>query len=176
MKFKALICCLLVGVSTSSAGAEEVTRADTSITNGPVIGPETNLPLPRFVSLKASESNVRRGPSLSHRIDWVFQRREMPLRVVAEYGHWRRVLDRDDQGGWVHYTMLSGIRTVIVEDQVTLYKRPDLESFEVAEVHSGVIARLGECELDWCKVNAGGYRGWVEKSHLWGVTAEELRD
>ena len=33
------------------------------------IGPETNLPMPRFVSLKASESNVRRGPSLSHRID-----------------------------------------------------------------------------------------------------------
>ena len=42
-------------------------------------GPVTNLPLPRFVSLKANEGNVRRGPSLSHRIDWVFKRRDMPL-------------------------------------------------------------------------------------------------
>ena len=68
------------------------------------LGPETNLPMPRFVSLKASEANVRRGPSLTHRIDWVFKRRDMPLQVVAEYGHWRRVIDRDGQGGWVHYT------------------------------------------------------------------------
>ena len=50
--------------------------------------------MPRYVSMKANEGNVRRGPSLSHRIDWVFQRRNMPLQVIAEYGHWRRVIDR----------------------------------------------------------------------------------
>ena len=66
---------------------------------GPAIGPETNLPVPRFVSLRAHEANVRRGPSLSHRIDWIFKRRDMPLQVIAEYGHWRRVIDRDGQGG-----------------------------------------------------------------------------
>ena len=54
-------------------------------------GPVTNLPLPRFVSLKAAEGNVRRGPSLEHRIDWVFRHRDMPLRITGEYGHWRRV-------------------------------------------------------------------------------------
>ena len=64
-------------------------------------GPVTNLPMPRYVSLKADEGNARRGPSLSHRIDWVFTRRDMPLEVTAEYGHWRRVQDRDGQGGWV---------------------------------------------------------------------------
>ncbi len=42
-------------------------------------GSVTNLPLPRYVSLKASEGNVRRGPSLTHRIDWVFQRKDTPL-------------------------------------------------------------------------------------------------
>ncbi|MEL6566070.1 MAG: SH3 domain-containing protein, partial [Pseudomonadota bacterium] len=62
-------------------------------------GPVTNLPLPRYVSLKAVEGNVRRGPSLTHRIDWVFQRRDMPLRITAEHGHWRRVEDRDGMGG-----------------------------------------------------------------------------
>ena len=53
-------------------------------------GPVTNLPLPRYVSLKGNEGNARRGPSLSHRIDWVFRHAGMPLRVVAEFGHWRR--------------------------------------------------------------------------------------
>ena len=66
-------------------------------------GSVTNLPLPRFVSLKSSEVNVRRGPSLTHRIDWVYKRRDLPVEVTAEYGHWRRVRDRDGAGGWVHY-------------------------------------------------------------------------
>ncbi len=156
--------------------AQEVSQSVVAPATAPILGPETNLPLPRFVSLKASESNVRRGPSLSHRIDWVFQRRSMPLRVVAEYGHWRRVLDRDDQGGWVHYTMLSGVRTVIIENRITLYKRPDPESFEVADVHAGVIARLGECGSDWCQLTADGYRGWTSKENLWGVLPDEIKD
>ena len=35
--------------------------------------------------------------------------------ITAEYGHWRRVQDRDGAGGWMHYTLLSGVRTAIVE-------------------------------------------------------------
>lgn len=81
-------------------------------------GSVTNFPIPRYVSMKASEANVRRGPSLSHRIDWVFKRRDMPLQVVAEHGHWRRVLDRDGLGGWIHYSLISGTRTVIVEEDM----------------------------------------------------------
>ena len=89
----------------------------------------TNLPMPRYVSLKADEGNARRGPSLSHRIDWVFTRRDMPLEVTAEYGHWRRVQDRDGQGGWVHYSLLSGVRTVIVDADLTPMRvKPDTEA------------------------------------------------
>ena len=68
-------------------------------------GSVTNLPIPRFVSLKAAEGNVRRGPSLSHRIDWIYKQRNMPLEVTAEFGHWRRVRDREGAGGWVHYSL-----------------------------------------------------------------------
>ena len=145
---------------------------------GPAIGPETNLPLPRFVSLRAAEANVRRGPSLSHRIDWVFKRQDMPLQIIAEYGHWRRVIDRDGQGGWVHYRMLSGARTAIVEgiDQVALRARPDENATENAMLEQGVIGRLGACELEWCQLQAGGYRGWVQRAYLWGVGEGELRD
>ncbi len=89
-------------------------------------GPVTNLPLPRYVSMKAATGNVRRGPSLTHKIDWVFKRRGMPLEITAEYGHWRRVQDRDGAGGWVHYALLSGVRTVLVEeDMLTVHARPD---------------------------------------------------
>ena len=80
------------------------------------LGQVTNLPVPRFVSLKAANGNVRRGPSLTHRIDWVFNQRDMPLRITAEYDNWRRVEDRDGMGGWMHYSLLSGTRTVLMPD------------------------------------------------------------
>ncbi|MEL7462162.1 MAG: SH3 domain-containing protein [Pseudomonadota bacterium] len=140
-------------------------------------GKVTNLPLPRFVSLKASEGNVRRGPSLSHRIDWVFKRRDMPLVVTAEYGHWRRVEDRDGQGGWVHYSLLSGVRTVMVaEDLTAMRMKPNADAPVSAYAEAGVVARLGDCTLDWCRLTADGRKGWVTKAALWGVAPEEIRE
>jgi SH3-like domain-containing protein len=149
--------------------------ADDLLPAGPSVGPETNLPLPRYVSLKTSEGNVRRGPSLSHRIDWVFVREDMPLQITAEYGNWRRVIDREGLGGWVHYSLLSGSRTVIVDqDMLPLRSRPEPDAPEVALLQIGVIARLGQCDLDWCRLTAGGYRGWAPKTALWGVGPDEI--
>ncbi len=140
-------------------------------------GPVTNLPLPRFVSLKTGEGNARRGPSLSHKIDWVFTRRNMPLEVTDEYGHWRRVRDLDGAGGWMHYSLLSGVRTVIVrEDLLALSMKPEPGAPINARAEAGVIARLRECTLDWCRIATGGERGWVPKTSLWGVAPEEIRE
>lgn len=140
-------------------------------------GAVTNLPLPRYVSLKTSEGNVRRGPSLSHRIDWVFTHRAMPLRITAEFGHWRRVEDNEGQGGWIHYSLLSGVRTVLVEqDMAALHTRPEADAPVVAQAQAGVIARLGACDDDWCEISADGGDGWVAKTALWGVDPGELRD
>ncbi|WP_432637335.1 SH3 domain-containing protein [Albidovulum sp.] len=142
-----------------------------------VRGSVTNLPLPRFVSLKAAEGNVRRGPSLNHRIDWVFRHRDMPLLVTAEFEHWRRVEDAEGQGGWIYYSLLSGARTVSVAvDGTALRVRPDPEAQIVAEAKAGVIGRLGECDPNWCRIAAGSTKGWVVKSALWGVAADELRE
>ena len=155
--------CLLAGMALPAAAQE--------------IGPVTNLPLPRYVSLKADEANVRRGPSRSHRIDWVFTRRDMPLQITAEYGNWRRVQDRDGLGGWMHYSLLSGVRTVLIEqDMLTIRTRPEAEAPVAAALEAGVIARLGKCDAEWCRVSAAGYKGWAPKIRLWGVAMDELRD
>jgi SH3-like domain-containing protein len=101
----------------------------------------------------------------------------MPLRVTAEFGHWRRVEDNEGQGGWIYYTLLSGVRTVLVEaDGTALRSHPDPEAPVVAEAEAGVIARLGECQHDWCRITADGEKGWVAKAALWGVEAEEIRN
>ena len=140
-------------------------------------GSVTNLPLPRYVSIKSAEVNVRRGPSLTHRVDWVFKRKDMPVEITAEHGHWRRVRDRDGAGGWVHYSLLSGNRTVIVDqDLLPILSRAETGAPIVAQLEAGVIARIDECTIDWCDISAGGYDGWAPKTALWGVAADEILD
>ncbi|MBA83873.1 SH3 domain-containing protein [Thalassobius sp. S69A] len=164
MNTQAIVAALCGFLLVTSAAAEERGR-------------ETNLPIPRFVSIKASKANVRRGPGLSHRIDWVFKRKDMPVEVTGEYEHWRRVRDRDGAGGWVHYSLLSGARTVIVDqDLLDLFARPDETAPIKARLEMGVIARLEDCGPDWCRLSTGGYRGWAHKTKLWGVAPDEIRD
>jgi len=137
-------------------------------------GQVTQLPIPRFVSMKANEGNVRRGPSLSHRIDWVYRRKDLPLQITNEFGHWRQVRDHDGAGGWVHYSLLSGVRTVLIEaETLNLMSRPDADASVVAIVERGVVARLAECEPDWCRLRVEGYKGWARKSAMWGVAPGE---
>ncbi|RVV97674.1 aspartyl-trna synthetase [Mesobaculum littorinae] len=164
---------LSLTILTGDAGAQQAAAADATVQRGPV----TNLPMPRFVSLKASEGNVRRGPSLTHRIDWVYKRRDLPLEITAEHGHWRRVRDRDGAGGWVHYSLLSGVRTVLVEaEELPMRTTPAPDAPVSAVAERGVVARLGECVPDWCRIRAGGYRGWVQTAGIWGVAPGELRE
>ena len=140
-------------------------------------GPVTNLPLPRFVSLKANEGNARRGPDLSHRIDWVYKRRDLPLRVTAEFEHWRRVEDMDGQGGWMHYALLSGVRTALVNaDMIALRVRPDADAREIALLERGVIGLLQSCDAGWCQLEIDTLEGWLPRSALWGVGPEEVID
>ena len=166
----AWLCVLLAGGLAAGAEADESGVVGTR-------GPVTNLPLPRFVSMKAAEGNSRRGPSLSHRVDWVYKRADLPLQIVAEFGNWRRVRDWEGAEGWMHYSLLSGVRTVMItRDRTALHDSPNPASPVSAYVEQGVVARLMACVADWCRVRTGGYKGWVVKADVWGVGAKELRE
>lgn len=141
------------------------------------VGPETGLPMPRFVSLKTGEAYARRGPSFEHRIDWIYTQRDLPVRITAEHGHWRRVEDVDGQGGWVHYTLLSGVRSAIVaEDNLAVHYRPAADADLMARLAVGRVTRIYSCQPDWCRVDADGRRGWVRPEGLWGVMPGEVID
>jgi SH3-like domain-containing protein len=135
----------------------------------------TNLPLPRFVSLKGDEGNARRGPGLTHRIDWVFTRPGMPLMITAEFDNWRRVEDQDGAGGWVHYSLLSGVRSAMVTTDMAEFRTaPGADTQVLAQAELGVIARVLECDADWCRLSVDGEKGWVVKTALWGVEPGEV--
>lgn len=141
----------------------------------PGIGCVTDRPLPRYVTLKTSEGNARRGPGAEHRIDWVFKRAGMPLKLTAEFDNWRRVEDADGEGGWMHYALLSGTRSVLVTQDLTEFlSRPDDLAEVVFQAERDVVGRVLECSVDWCRVAIEGERGWVRKGALWGVDPQEI--
>ena len=167
---------LSAGLALSGAALAQDTSAQVStIAADPHTGPVTNLPLPRFVSLKGTEGNARRGPNLAQKIDWVFTRRDMPLQITAEFENWRLVQDKDGAGGWVHYILLSGTRSVVVQvARSTLYSTPDERASVVAYLETDVVGRINQCTAQWCRITAGGETGWAPKTDFWGVGPDEL--
>ena len=130
--------------------------------------------LPRFASLRSDEVNLRVGPGENYPIEWVFKRKDMPVEVVEQFQNWRRVEDWQGDKGWVLDRMITGKRDVIVDKAVrVLHRQPDLASPIVARVEPGVIARLIELQGPWCHIEAGGFKGWVQRAEVWGVYPDE---
>jgi SH3-like domain-containing protein len=135
---------------------------------------DSSLPVPRFVSLRSDEVNVRTGPGIRYPIDWVFVRKTMPVEVLAEVDTWRKIRSQDGTEGWVHQSMLTGRRTAMVIGEVrTLRKRNDADAAAVAELEPGVIANLLECRDAWCRLEIAGQKGWLQRDALWGVLPSE---
>ncbi len=137
-------------------------------------GRRSGRPLPRFASLRAAEVNVRTGPGVRYPVEWVFKRRSFPIEIVAEFDTWRKVRDWQGTVGWVHRSMLSGRRTVLVTGLVRmLYSEPAAGAETVARLEPGVVAELLQCEKSWCEVQASGHSGWLRKGEFWGARAAD---
>lgn len=126
--------------------------------------------VPRFVSLKFSKVNGRTGPSRQHPIAWQYQRRGLPLLIVAETEMWRKVRDITGDEAWVRKPALSGSRTVLALESTTLRSRPDPSARKVALTDSKALLRLKDCKDGWCEVKAeNGIKGWARQDALWGA-------
>ncbi|MGE0714040.1 MAG: SH3 domain-containing protein [Alphaproteobacteria bacterium] len=131
---------------------------------------DSNLPVPRFVTLRSEEVNARAGPGTQYPIEWRFQRRGMPVEIIAQFSLWRKIRDWQGAEGWVHQNLLTGRRAIVVMGIMrTLRRRASEDASPVAQVEPGVIGRLLECDPGWCRVEAQGYRGWLKRTELWGV-------
>jgi len=137
----------------------------------------SGLPLPRFVSLKARRVNLRIGPSRDYAVDWLYTRSGIPMEIIQEYDHWRRVRDPDGTEGWIHRSLLTSERTASVapwqrgSDGVYVHMRgrPQKNSTLVAKLEPGVIVKVRECNGKWCQAEIQGVRGWLPQDEIWGA-------
>jgi SH3-like domain-containing protein len=138
----------------------------------------SGLPIPRFVSLKNAETNVRTGPGTRYPIAWIYRREHLPVEVIEEFDYWRKIRDSEGTTGWVHKMMLDGSRYVMIiarEPQVLRIDH-DEKSKALLKAEAGVMASLIECTLTWCRLQIASRKGWIEKKHLFGVYKEEIFD
>ncbi|TAN79708.1 MAG: hypothetical protein EPN20_00285 [Magnetospirillum sp.] len=139
----------------------------------PALAGETSgLPLPRFVSLRSDEVNLRTGPGQRYPIDWIYARKDLPVEVIAEFEAWRKIRDWQGTEGWVHQSMLSGRRMMVVIGGRRQLRGADGDSADtVAVVEPGVLGRLLQCprNRDYCRVEVGQVQGWFKRDEIWGV-------
>jgi SH3-like domain-containing protein len=136
----------------------------------------SGLPIPRFVSLKSEEVNVRTGPGTRYPIAWVYRRESMPVEVIEEFDMWRKIKDAEGTSGWVHKSMLEGKRNAIVKGKKAQLVRIDHEpdAKPILKIEPSVIVRIIECTREWCNIQVSGRKGWIEKKLLWGVYEDEI--
>jgi SH3-like domain-containing protein len=132
---------------------------------------------PKFMSLRSNEVYLRVGPGLQYPIRWVYRRKGLPVEIIGRFDVWRHVRDWQGTEGWIHIGLLSAQRTVIVKGAMhTIYQEPERSSPALARLEPGVIATLVECRDAWCRVETRSQpviRGWLMRSEIWGVTADE---
>lgn len=129
------------------------------------------LPVPRFVSIKSNEVNARSGPTTKAAIEWVFVKKGEPVEITAEYEQWRQVRDIDGEGGWIHSSVLSGRRSVIIigDKEIELTKNANPQSKVIAILMPKLRCNLKKCKEQFCQITCKNYTGWVTKKNIWGV-------
>ena len=159
MKIITIICFLLISLSL---------YAET--------GKVTGLEIPRFVSLKSNDVNLRVGPSTNYPIQLKYISQNLPVEIIDEFDVWRQVRDHNGTIGWLHKSLIKGERYILTgykkEKEINLYNRPNGKIIGIIKKNN--ILDLKMCILSWCKVSRNKIKGWLLKKNIWGVYDLEI--
>jgi SH3-like domain-containing protein len=131
----------------------------------------------RYVSQRPDKAYLREGPTYAHKVLWIYRHRGYPFAVVGEFDNWRRVQTADGTAGWMSASMLSDKRTVLVTGKDRARITAEAGGGKVvAFADPGAIANLRACNRDACRIQGEHVDGWIAKSRIWGVSADEVFD
>ncbi len=139
-------------------------------------GRETGLEIPRFVSIKSDDINIRIGPSKNYPILIKYIIKNFPLKIIDEHKEWRKVIDFEGNSGWIHKSLIKGERNAIIvtdnENNLLLYNT--VLGKKIGEVKKSSLVELKKCKINWCLISKDNNYGWIEKKYLWGVKKNEI--
>lgn len=135
---------------------------------------QTTKKPPYWASVAKGEALMRVGPSQDYPAKWLYQRRDLPVKVVEVYPGWRKVEDPDGNQGWFHVRLLKDDPTGIVKGGIAeMHDRPDGGSRLLYRLEPGVVGNLSGCAGGWCAFEVEGKSGYIRSSSLWGATDEK---
>ena len=140
------------------------------------LGKFSKLKIPRFVSTKTLESNLRIGADISYPILIQYKFKNIPLQITDEYNDWRKIIDFEGNVGWMHKRLLKGNRFAIIaapyKEPVQIYNKPQGKT--VGKIGKRNIVKIIRCLNKWCLVEINQKKGWISKNNLWGVYEKEV--
>ncbi|HEY0625550.1 MAG TPA: SH3 domain-containing protein [Allosphingosinicella sp.] len=138
-------------------------------------GAQKERETPYWASISAGKAMMRTGPGKNYPATWLYQRADLPIKVVEVYPNWRRVQDPEGTTGWMLVHLLSDTRTGLVTgtEPRPMHAEPDAGSRIAYRAAPGVVGRLVSCDGGWCLFDVGGKRGYIQKSHFWGADPGE---
>lgn len=135
------------------------------------------LPIPRFDSLRNDTVYMRAGPGERFPIEWVYERKDLPVKIIDSFEHWYKIEDVDGNQGWVHKRMLSGKKTALTpkDKKTALYKKNNAQSKVLAYFEGQVIVKIIDCKSDslFCQVKYDDLKGYILKNSLFGIQLDE---
>jgi len=122
-----------------------------------------------YVSVKKDNVNVRTGPGTDNPVSMeLFE--GYPLRVVKKQGDWLKIIDFENDSGWIHKSLVTKGDTVIVnaKKSVNMRSGPTTKDSVVADIERGVVLTKITRKGKWTQVrHASGTVGWVYNPLLW---------
>lgn len=133
---------------------------------------------PYWASIASGQAMTRNGPARTYPGKWLYQRRDLPVRVIQKYENWRLIRDPDGEKGWMLVTLLSDKRTALIKpgDPRPIYSEPNAGSRVRYRAEAGVVGHIDHCKSGWCRIQVGNREGYVSMNDLWGVDANEVID
>ena len=121
-----------------------------------------------FLSLKKDKVNVRYGPSFESPVKFVYKKINLPIKQIDKKENWRRIIDLKNNSGWIHWSQLKPINSIIPLKEKILFKKPSNFSKPLAKIQKGRVLILQKCIEGWCKIKSNKFRGWIKTDNIWG--------
>ena len=133
---------------------------------------------PYWASIASGQAMMRTGPARNYPGTWLYQRRDLPVRVLKLYPNWRLIEDPDGTRGWMLVSLLSDRRTAIVRpgDPRPVHAKPDPNAHVRYLAQHGAVGRIDHCQAGWCHIEFGKREGYIQTSQIWGVDLNEMID
>ena len=133
---------------------------------------------PYWASIASGQAMTRTGPGKNYPGVWLYQRRDLPVRVVKKYETWRLIQDPDGAQGWMLVTLLSDRRTALVKpgQPRPVRAKPDDGAKPRHLAEPATVGRIDKCKQGWCRIAFGNRQGYIRTSDLWGVAENEVVD